>query len=326
MNVTTQPALTGLDLGDNRKLRIVRDGEPNTIWAFGRQRKLFFITGHARSGTTWLGRVLMRHPRIHCDGEFHFEHLRQGFDRFQKHSWHRAQREPVRTAAESCFQDTVRLCLGACARPKPEATWIGDRTPRPLEVLLPGAPHITIIRDGRDVTVSVAIMEMNQGGGLFRDLQADPLLRRTRAKFLEDANHFKQHPHELLVSEPFVRAIASRWAVQAIDDVRMGEAIDAGVYEATTAQFVSYEKLHAETDAERERLYRFLDLDPEEAEPLTVESGSLPGLKAENHRSDKRKGVVGDWMNYFTDDAKRWFKEEAGEALVMLGYESDDTW
>lgn len=39
-----------------------------------------------------------------------------------------------------------------------------------------------------------------------------------------------------------------------------------------------------------------------------------------------RKGVSGDWKNYFTEDNKNTFKEAAGDLLVELGYEKNNSW
>lgn len=39
-----------------------------------------------------------------------------------------------------------------------------------------------------------------------------------------------------------------------------------------------------------------------------------------------RKGVIGDWRNYFTEEHKQAFKEQAGAELVHLGYEDDLDW
>ncbi|MBK7403916.1 MAG: sulfotransferase domain-containing protein [Phycisphaerales bacterium] len=173
--------------------------------------------------------------------------------------------------------------------------------------------------------MSLAILELHVAGPLFKRLSKDQALVRLRERFLADPEHFKKHPHELLQSELLVRTVARQWAEQASHDLRTMEQIRAGVIDAS-AIMVRYEHLHADPDGERAKMYRFLGLDPSEAEPLTSESGTKPGLQSDDHRSDKRKGVVGDWTNYFTESATRWFKEETGETLVALGYEAGAGW
>lgn len=39
-----------------------------------------------------------------------------------------------------------------------------------------------------------------------------------------------------------------------------------------------------------------------------------------------RKGIVGDWKNYFSQEAAERFNELAGDLLVQLGYERDRSW
>jgi len=39
-----------------------------------------------------------------------------------------------------------------------------------------------------------------------------------------------------------------------------------------------------------------------------------------------RKGIQGDWRNYFSGEAARKFNEYAGHLLIELGYESDPDW
>ena len=46
----------------------------------------------------------------------------------------------------------------------------------------------------------------------------------------------------------------------------------------------------------------------------------------EDITSHERKGISGDWRNYFTDRITRAFKERFGELLIATGYEDDLDW
>ena len=50
----------------------------------------------------------------------------------------------------------------------------------------------------------------------------------------------------------------------------------------------------------------------------------LPGQ--ENVDSHFRKGISGDWKNYFTDEIKDKFKSQYGDLLIELGYEENLNW
>ncbi|MFH0882570.1 MAG: sulfotransferase domain-containing protein [bacterium] len=39
-----------------------------------------------------------------------------------------------------------------------------------------------------------------------------------------------------------------------------------------------------------------------------------------------RKGIVGDWQNYWNEEHKAIFKEKVGDVLIRLGYENDSNW
>ena len=43
-------------------------------------------------------------------------------------------------------------------------------------------------------------------------------------------------------------------------------------------------------------------------------------------KSHYRKGIAGDWQNYFDDNHKKLFKRVAGNLLIELGYEKNDDW
>ncbi len=298
----------------------------NSVEVNGRVYKLFFLVGHARSGTNWTGAILNRHPQINSHGEFRFEALRTGFDDLTRHSWHAAHHEPMRSVAERCFKDSVRQVLGALATRRPDSEWIGDRTPRSLDTFLPDAPHFLIIRDPRDMLVSLVHREFVHGGFNFRQDAFRDRLTPARQRFLDDPNHFKDHPEELFGDEAFLRYLAGKWTRHMLHDLEVLASIERGE-RSTPVHVLRYETLHADPEGERAKMYQFLGLEPNEAESLSHDSMSAPGFKrSEDPRKFYRKGGVGDWKTYFHDDAKRWFKEESHGLLVRLGYEQDEAW
>lgn len=55
-------------------------------------------------------------------------------------------------------------------------------------------------------------------------------------------------------------------------------------------------------------------------------SGSVRAVGETDNSQFERKGIVGDWKNLFTDDAKKLFAKCEGETLVRLEYEPNDDW
>jgi lipopolysaccharide transport system ATP-binding protein len=53
-------------------------------------------------------------------------------------------------------------------------------------------------------------------------------------------------------------------------------------------------------------------------------AGRKPGQ--ENIHSHERKGIAGDWKNYFTDKITETFKRYYGSLLIATGYERDFNW
>jgi hypothetical protein len=96
---------------------------------------------------------------------------------------------------------------------------------------------------------------------------------------------------------------------------------------------VYYEDLHRDTPGELRRIvFELVDkeLNLESAVGVADEfsferqSGRRSG--EENKRSFLRKGVVGDWRNQFSPEAREVFNRYAGEELILLGYEKDRKW
>ena len=69
-----------------------------------------------------------------------------------------------------------------------------------------------------------------------------------------------------------------------------------------------------------------LDQCAEVADKFTFKKMSGRSQGQANSRSFMRKGVAGDWVNIFTDEARLRFHNHAGNALKVAGYEQDDDW
>lgn len=96
---------------------------------------------------------------------------------------------------------------------------------------------------------------------------------------------------------------------------------------------VRYEDLRENPERELNRVLRLLNKNVVSNEKLRdiVNQHSFEvtsGRKVGEERADSfmRKGVVGDWKNYFTPQTSKKFLEYAGSGLVELGYENDDSW
>lgn len=304
------------------------DHADNAAWkqnADGKAYSFFFLCGHPRSGTNWMGALLNRHPKINCQGEYRFEGIALGFRQLTMFDWHAAYHEPIKSEAEACFRDTIRRVMLASRAKRPDATVLGDRTPRGLDVYLQGAPHLWIVRDPRDVLVSSMFVELKNALWNYSLPRFKPRLEPLRERFLADTELFDKEPHLLLCDELFVKHLAHRWVHHTQFDLDQLERIKHGDVRAKV-RVLRYEKFHADVETERAAMYSFLGLDPAEATPLDDKSRTKPGIRNGEAGTHYRKGEPGDWRRFFHDDAKRWFNEVSGTMLVRMGYERDLNW
>jgi hypothetical protein len=93
-----------------------------------------------------------------------------------------------------------------------------------------------------------------------------------------------------------------------------------------------YEDFLDDSVGQLERVSGYLNMDvprPELEEIVDDHSfQKVTGRRSgeEDRSSFFRKGVAGDWREYFTPEAAKAFHEFAGDVLIELGYEEDDSW
>lgn len=272
--------------------------------------RLFAIRGYMKSGTNWLCNLLNLHPDISCVGEFHWERIIQPLEDLQTRLAHLPQGDELRRQSTSHLQELIAATITAANRSG--ARWRGDRTPGTIDYrYLPHASFFNIVRDGRDALVSRAfhLLRRPDTTHLF---ESDDALRRNLKSFQQDPNYFQNAPEELLSSEKLVRQTAKAWA----HVIKVNEQAEQERPEQVCT--VRYETLHEQTERTRQAIYEFLDVDPALARPL--DHRTQPGFLRERPQGLMRKGTVGDWQSYFTDEVTQWFNDEAGSVLKTLGY------
>jgi lipopolysaccharide transport system ATP-binding protein len=100
----------------------------------------------------------------------------------------------------------------------------------------------------------------------------------------------------------------------------------------TSHLHVTYEQLLDDEQASFERIMEYCGIDAtkkrigEAVRAVSFEQLAQRRRGVEDVNSHQRKGVAGDWRNYFDDDLKERFKDLYGDVLIAGGYESDHDW
>ena len=318
---------------------------------------MFFVTGVGKSGTSWLMRTLDGHPEMLCKGEgrffaadwkranfdpegtralasslyyalLHSEYLRMWVERSV---WAR-EGDAARHLDNLTRLATEHFLVGRLR--KTNKKLVGDKSPlldedfiQEVSRIFPEAKVIHIIRDGRDQAVSMLHHVWNRStdqGGV-QTLKPGEFERREA--YRKDPKRLLQ-TGEGMFTEERLRGAARSWNARVGKTSEDGPALLGPNYTE-----VRYEDLLERPNEEVSRLARFLDADTsEKAVQQAVDSASFERLSKGRERGQEdtasfyRKGVAGDWNNYFTERDKEIYKEEAGKLLIRLGYERDLDW
>lgn len=276
--------------------------------------KIFFVCGAPKSGTTWLQRLLDAHPEVVCSGEGHFVErlalpILQVRDTYNKHMSlvaervyeHKPYYEPLST------EDMLATARSLIARQmqkrqKPGALAVGDKTPRytdylnELRSLFPRASFIHIVRDPRDVAVSVLHHGRRAGIAEALDPQSDKHHAAVRGTAVAWMN-----------AQGKVAAFRQRNPSVPFHELRYEDLLDRPLETARTA-------------------FRFLEVrDADDVVQAVIDATSFEALSGrqrgeESETSFFRKGVAGDWKGVLDEAALATIGELAGETMVRKGY------
>lgn len=306
----------------------------------GGQMGYCFVTGAQKSGTTWVGWMLREHPEIKVRGEAGYVGNASdattwideaALDRFLEQASPRrllgehGRDELIAAAQRGMVESMLRL---SC-KPDAQTRVLGDRAPQAycegveaLHRLFPDAVFVNVVRDGRDVAVSNAFMMLRNRKWNEKSYGS---MEVGAAAY---AAHIDQDGTEArLLGDGMLDHYATRWARCIESGRRATELFD------DRCVTLRYERLLEAPHAPVKRLFETLGVSSDDetvarcVEAASFESksgGRKPG--EQDAASFVRKGVAGDWKQYFGEREREIFNACAGQVLVEEGYEQSLEW
>jgi hypothetical protein len=213
----------------------------------------------------------------------------------------------IRQANRGILPVDIDLDIIIASAEVPRRTYVLKSHSYPPNSPLPAwAKLITMTRDPRDVIVSSAFYLANlaeDSGGWGEKFAALSV---------------KERIAEIIRNGEFLRSRLHAWNdVQEAHHVRYESLLEDPATELKKIQMLTNNRKSADQVA------KIID-----ERSFANESGRARGT--EDKASFLRKGVRGDWRNYFDDELKIIFKSSIngdwGELVLELGYESDNSW
>ncbi len=293
--------------------------------------KYFFVSGTAKSGTTWVQQLLNAHPEIMCLGEGGFALFAQAVAASSVEtsfrSWY-----PLTSGKDYlkalCFRAVARECfeqIGSCY----PVMLVGDRTPAEgcdyptIRAAFPEARIIWCVRHPLDVIVSRVYHEWN----LFRSGRADLcVLNPEQLRMIDSilSNGANGGTKELFRDLSLARHLIDMWVAD-------NACVVSGAATDPLLLRVRYEDLLADIENTMRILLAFLAVGTTDAaikefvQRSSFErqsGGRVRGV--EDVRSFYRKGVVGDYRQYLSPQQAgamlAYVEEKMPGGLAVLGY------
>lgn len=285
-------------------------------WDCARKFKPFFITGSPKSGTTWITYILNAHPEVDIPAPWEgflleffvkeFSKMTASYNELRKNPEHPFRIDDA--TGYKMLQRCLEILLTKAWSGNENVSLIGEKSPvyalhlDRIFHFFPGARVVNMVRDGRDVVVSLWFNVLNN-------------LRRDHGVELTEAFSNAAIPNFF-----FIPAM-KYWHAHAHPAKKCGETHQPNL------MTVRYEDLN--DDATLSRIFEFLDID---ASPHVIahcrEKSSFERLSGgrdrgvEDTRSFFRKGVSKDYKNRLTPWQLAYARNKYGGLLSLCGYEA----
>lgn len=268
---------------------------------------IFHIT-HVKSGSQWVYNILedcapgrIVKPKVKV-AQFYEEPIQPGkiyptvyvpWDRFENTLRPRLQSEHV---------------SGSLSESPATQNW------RNFVVQKPPVKIFVVIRDLRDTLVSL-YFSLKVSHAIISDIVAEGHRKLNKLDFEEGFLYLCGENNGNILG--FQSEIQHSW----LPVCGKGEALLVRYEDMIVNEMGQFEKIinHCEIDISEIQLREIVS-----RHSFVSRSGRKPG--EEDISSHYRKGISGDWNNYFTDRIKAEFKQKFGQLLIETGYEKDLNW
>jgi len=298
-----------------------RDQTPTRVMRFA-------ILGAAKSGTTWMQRLLSAHPQIHCAESRAFGtyfdpnnptavHITvDSFVQNLARYYHppagvddRFYKQMLFSIVDAIGSTTLGHCGKSIYGEKITPYWgTGREVVERLAAYNPALRLVHLIRDPRDVVVSGFVHQAN-----IRIASDHPR-----------ASHYRDCLGSQRIDDEILDSSLALWLDTNAAAAETGDRFDL--------LLLRYEDLLDHTQQQVQRLLRFIGAahDGESVESCTQHASfrSLSGGRTsgeEDRSSFFRKGVAGDWVNWLSAAQLNRIEAACGDLMQRYGYEAGTT-
>ena len=301
--------------------------------------KSSFIIASPRSGTTWLSKMLNAHQDVFCverrlfgnyadfvedigaksprlrvtlDKYVNSLFLHHGLDAKNKNTLTKSllktlEAQEKRLSGKSFLIDKITPYLNTSAEVLSQ-----------INTYYPKSKLVFLVRDGRDVLTSGVFHWFNKQP---KDTVLTDFEEQRRAIFKDNS--------EATLPRFFQDKEIQQWANEWVQPLR----IIKQAKQTHEVKIIFYEDMLTNPNKVLQEIFDFLSIKNNKTTiKACIEAGSFKKMSDGRVQGDAvqgahvRKGVSGDWKNYFTYKDALLFDEIAGDALLEFGYETNKNW